>query len=142
MSRDVVRKLEGVVKTEVLTEKNGLTELLKDNKIIVSILKGPEVSAKVIKIVKTPPKKQPALSEKEIQAIKAAKKALANNAGAIYLLTLLARAKEVASQLDIQSLSPEGAELMKLATEDAISNMAVVVRKIVEHKKEKPDEKK
>lgn len=135
MNSDVVMKLTNVIKTEVIAEKNEISELLKDNKIIVSVLKGPEVSVRVIKVSKTQPRKPSALSEQTIKAIKTAKKTLANNLNALYLLTLLAKAKEVVLKLDVQNLTIEGTEIVQVAAETTIGSLSTVVVKLVEHKK-------
>jgi len=131
---DVVSNLTDVVKTQVLTDKSAVTELLKENKILVSILKGPQVSVKVVKVSKVKSVSKQSLPIEEVEALKNAKKMLKNNTDAIYLITLLARTKDVVSKLDVKSLNEEGATVIKTAVESVISSLSTVNAKLLTFK--------
>jgi len=127
---DIVANLSDVVKTQVLTDKTQITEVLKDNKIIVSILKGPQVLVKVIKVSKVAPK-QRVLSNETVEELKNAKKLLKNNVDLIYLITLLAKVKDLLSNLDVKNLNVEGSKLIKSVVEDAVSKLRIVDEKLM-----------
>lgn len=110
----VISNILEAVKATVMWNKSQLAELLKNNKVHISIIKGdksPDVMVKVLPVTK--PKPKPPLNPILAERLKLGKQMLKDNSDALYLFVLLERVKEYTDKLKLKNLTPEGLETVK-----------------------------
>lgn len=132
MSIDILENLKDVVAVQVATDKSKLVEILVNNKIVITIVKGPQVLTKMVEVGKVRGgKKRASISEETVQKIKTAKKMMKGNIDMIYLFTLLAKLEEYTTKVDMKDLTPEAQEALKVEFDKVIGKMNTATKQLV-----------
>ena len=130
MEYDTIKNIRDVLNTQIETDKVKLNELLVDNKIIISIVKGPTVITKVIKTIKTLSKQKRTLSATEIEKLKSAKKILKNNLEALYLVTLAIRFSETLKKTSIKDIPVGERDVVEKSLREVFATMYMLFQKV------------
>lgn len=134
MSTNILANLKGAVEVQVATDKKQLNNLLKDSKINIAIIKGPQVLARIVKI--TPPRKRTdttTVSSITLERIRVQKQLLTNNVDALYVFTLIEQTKENLKKLNLKDMKPEAVAVFNQEIQDLITKLAAT-QKLLTHK--------
>ena len=128
---DILANIKDVVAVQVATDKDKLTTILMDKKILITIIKGPQVITKLVSTGQSRgASKRASISQATVQKIKIAKKMLKGNVDMIYLFTLLAKLEEYATKVDIKVLTPEALSALKEEFNNAVCKMVLVNKQL------------
>ena len=122
MDIDVLANLKNAIEVQAATDKEQLNEILTDSKIIIVIVKGPEVLTKVVKVV--PARKMAprvTMPQQVLENIEAQRKNLNDNMDALYTFTLIEQTKKNIKKLNIKDMTPEAAAMFNREIRDLMT---------------------
>jgi len=131
-SDNVIFNLSRVIGFQLEADGDEVSRLLKKNKVVVTILQGPSINIKSIKLNDRPTKRQP-LPKETVEYVKRLKLVLKGNTDAVYLLTILSKAQELVKKLDYSHLNQVGANVIESAIKKTITNLAKADIRLLEH---------
>lgn len=131
VEQDIIKNLKDVVRTQITTDMKCFAELLDTSKVIVTIIKGPEILTKIVKVKKSSVRiKREPVSPETVKKIKVAKKLLKDNTDMMYLLMLLAKVREYSNKVNLKQLSPEAVQTIKLEFKEVADRLSQVQKQL------------
>jgi len=135
----VVMNLVEAAKATILGNKREMGELLKKEKIHLSIvlshlpggLPRPEILVKLLPIISPKPRKSPTISSETAEKITMAKQMFKQNSDALYLFTLLARVEEYTKKLKLKNLTPQGVKVVEAEFDAVMGAMSRINKQLV-----------
>ena len=120
-----MENLKDVINIQVETDKDSLKSLLADNKVIVSITRGPKIITKLVKVSasrKVAPR--PTIARAAVENIKTVRKLCKDNGDASYIFVLVEKLKDNIKNLNLQDMTPEAADLFNKEIKDLIASLS------------------
>lgn len=136
MSEGVIFNLSKVINFQLEADRIEVSELLKKNKINITIVKGPSVNIKTIKVSHRPIKRH-VLPKETVERVQVVKQVLKGNSDAVYLLAILSKARELVKNIDYKHLNPVGAGVIEDAIEKTMLNLSKAGRQLLSYVEKK-----
>lgn len=122
MNIDVLKKVLVSAIQEEIRDRN--LKALNDQKIVITLTKGPKVLAKAIKV--SVPRIRTVVTKQEAKKIEVIKHVVKVNTDVTYVLTLLDELKTATQNLDYKHLSDEAVSAIKRAV-DALNQTPMLI---------------